>query len=247
MPRAVLFDLDDTLLGNSMSTFIPAYFEALTRWASGRVEPRRLVGALLAATAAMDANDGAGPTNEDAFAAVFYPMVGIDREELEPVFERFYEEAFPALRALTRPLPEAPRLVGAALEAGLQVAVATNPLFPLTAIEQRLEWGGVGPGAFRYDVVTSYETCHATKPRAAYYREILGRLGREPGECLMVGDSWELDIAPAVALGMAAYLVAPLPALRHRSAAGLTGHGPLAELWRRVREAGGRFPGGGAG
>ena len=247
MPRAVLFDLDDTLLGNAMSTFIPAYFEAITRWASDRVEPRRLVAALMAGTTAMDSNDGAGPTNEDAFAAVFYPMVGIDREELEPVFQRFYEEAFPALRALTRPLPEAPRLVGAALEEGLQVAVATNPLFPLTAIEQRLEWGGVGPGAFRYEVVTSYETCHATKPRAVYYREILERLGRRPEECLMVGDSWQLDIAPSTALGMAAFWVAPPWAAPSRSAASLAGRGSLADLWRLVRGAGGRFPGDGPG
>ena len=247
MPRAVLFDLDDTLLGNPMSTFIPAYFAALTRWAAGTVEPRLLVAALLAGTGAMDANDGAGPTNEEAFAAVFYPMLGVDRGELEPFFDRFYAEAFPGLRTLTRPRPEAPLLVGAALGAGLQVAVATNPLFPRTAIEQRLEWAGVAPGDFRLDLVTSYETCHATKPRRAFYAEILHRLGRSGSECLMVGDSWELDIAPAAALGMDTFWVAPSRARLPRDAAAPGGRGSIADLWQRVRAAGGRFPAPGAG
>ena len=243
MQRAVLFDLDDTLLGNAMSTFLPAYFGAIARWVGDLVAPDLLIGALLQGTAAMGFNDGNGPTNEEAFAAVFYPMVGLERETLQPVFESFYREAFPALRPLTTLRPEAFLLVRAAFAAGMQVAVATNPVFPRSAIEQRLEWAGVGSGTFRFDVVTSYETSHATKPHAAYYSEILARLDRLAGECLMVGDSWELDIVPAIEAGMAAFWVRSPSAPGPPARAALVGYGTLADLWRSVREANGRFPG----
>ena len=39
MLKAILFDLDDTLLGNSMDTFIPAYFQALTRYVAEWIPP----------------------------------------------------------------------------------------------------------------------------------------------------------------------------------------------------------------
>ena len=39
-PAAILFDLDDTLLVNSMDTFVPAYLGALTEFMSELVMPR---------------------------------------------------------------------------------------------------------------------------------------------------------------------------------------------------------------
>jgi len=69
MLKAILFDLDNTLLGNSMATFVPAYFQALTRYVAHLIPPDRLLTELLRATRAMEANDGNGPTNEEAFAA----------------------------------------------------------------------------------------------------------------------------------------------------------------------------------
>jgi FMN phosphatase YigB (HAD superfamily) len=159
------------------------------------------------ATKAMDADHSRDLTNEEAFASVFYPLVGKDRSTVESAFERFYAEAFPKLRRLTRRRPEAPYLVASALEQGLQVAIATNPMFPRMAVEERLAWAGVPVERFDYTLVTSYENMHATKSHLAYYDEILERLGRRPSECLMVGDSWKMDIVPAASVGMHVYWV----------------------------------------
>jgi len=194
MLKAILFDLDDTLLVNSMETFVPAYFQALTRYVAHLIPPERLIVELLRATRAMEANDGTGPTNEEAFAAIFYPAIGYTSDEVKPLFEQFYTEEFPKLRRLTQALPEARPLVAWAFERGLQVAIATNPLFPRLPVEQRLEWAGVPATEFDYALVTTYEDMHATKAHPAYYREILDRLGRQPGECLMVGDDWTRDM-----------------------------------------------------
>jgi len=140
--KALLLDLDDTLISNSMDTFIPAYFRALEAFVAGVVEPGRFIEELLKATRAMDGNDGSGPSNENVFAAAFYPALGVPREEMEPLLARFYGEAFPRLEPLTGKRPAAPKVVEWAKARGLQVVIATNPLFPRTAIEQRMAWGG---------------------------------------------------------------------------------------------------------
>jgi ribonucleotide monophosphatase NagD (HAD superfamily) len=89
------------------------------------------------------------------------------------------------------------------------VVVATNPLFPQTAIEQRLLWAGVSVSEYEYALVTTMENMHATKPNESYYQEIADHLKLAPEEMLMVGDSWEYDIFPASALGMKTFWIPP--------------------------------------
>ena len=48
---------------------------------------------------------------------------------------------------------------------------------------------------------------HACKPHLAYYREILDKIGCRADECLMVGNSLEEDIAPAIKLGIKSFWV----------------------------------------
>jgi FMN phosphatase YigB (HAD superfamily) len=206
--KALLLDLDDTLIDNAMDTFIPAYFRALETFVAAMVEPGLFIQELLNATRTMDRNDDAGLSNEEVFAAAFYPALGVSREKLEPLLARFYAEAFPQLEPLTRPRPAAPMVVEWAKGRGLQVVIATNPLFPRTAIEQRMAWGGVGVDRFDYELVTCYENSHATKSSPAYFREIVEVLGRRPEECLMVGDNWGWDVVCAGEAGLPAYWIA---------------------------------------
>ncbi|MBU2496161.1 MAG: HAD family hydrolase, partial [Candidatus Omnitrophica bacterium] len=94
MFKAILLDLDDTLLSCSMDIFFPAYIGYLTRYVAHMIPPEVFVSELTRATQAMDANDGTGATNEATFAASFYPAVGYEPDELVPLFERFYAEEF---------------------------------------------------------------------------------------------------------------------------------------------------------
>ncbi len=236
--EAVLFDLDNTLLGNSMETFVPAYFRALTDYVSHLVPLEQLREGLAQATAAMNANSSYELTNEDLFAQVFYPALECERATLEPVLERFYAEEFPRLESLTRRRPSARRLVEWAFRRGFQVVIATNPFFPRIAVEERLAWADVPVSTFDYDLVTTYETMHATKAQPAYYREIVERLSRAPDECLMVGDSWEFDILPAAAVGIDTYWITDTGELSTDGgeAPTLIGRGTLADLWARVAD-----------
>jgi len=233
MLRAVLFDLDDTLLGNPMERFLPVYFDALGQHLADLVPPERLIRELMRATEAMNANLDPASTNEKVFASVFYPAVPCDRETLKAAFEAFYVEEFPKLRGVTERRDAARSLVSSALERGLKVVVATNPLFPRIAVEERLAWAGVPVAEFDYALVTTYETMHTTKSSLLYYREILQRLEVLPREALMVGDDWDLDVIPASSIGLHVYWTS-----QHKgflaSVPELVGSGTLSELWALV-------------
>jgi len=213
-----------------MEVFIPTYFQALSQYVAHLIPRDRFLGELLRATQVMDSNDGAGLTNEEAFASIFYPAVGFDRKDLWPVFDTFYAKEFPKLRPLTQPRQAARPLIEWALDNGLQVAIATNPLFPRTGVDQRLEWGGIPVTELDYALVTTYEEMHATKSSPAYYREVLDYLGRQPEECLMVGDAWEMDIARAADVGIPGYWIAAPEDVPPGNGLELAGRGALDDL-----------------
>jgi len=242
LPRAILLDLDDTLLGNNMDVFAPAYFQALATYVAHEVDGDLLLASLLRATHAMETSGGGGATNEETCASILYPGLGRERHELEPIFNRFYVEEFPKLQRLTKQRSVARLLVEFVFEAGLQVVIATHPLFPRVAIEERLRWAGVPVGDFDYALVTSYEEMTCGKGTPAYYAEITQRLGRQPSECLMVGDDWERDVVSGVAAGLRVFWIADtgerppqLPRTESRASSGqLVGWGTLDNLYRAI-------------
>ena len=204
--RALLLDLDDTLLINDMEAFAPHYYRALLAHFEGACPPGLFVEALQAGMRAMFRNDGVGGTNEDVFAQVFFSKIDVPREELLPRFERFYAQAFDGLSVHTEADPEARRLVTRAAANGYQLAIATQPVFPRQAILARLRWARVPADEFAYDFISSYERLAACKPHPLFFQTIMDALGREPEECLMVGDSPSADM-PARRLGLRTFWV----------------------------------------
>jgi FMN phosphatase YigB (HAD superfamily) len=207
MTRILLLDLDNTLLGNSMETFMPGYIQRLVERLSPFGEPARLARQLLAATAQMYANQEPGCTLEEVFDHNFFPVLGIKREDVQPAIDKFYAEDFPQLRSLVTPRPEAVATVKEAFQRGYRVAIATAPLFPLTAIQQRLRWAGLAPEDFDFDLVPSFSSFHFSKPNPAYFVELLGQMGWPEEPLVMVGDNLEHDIASAQSIGLPVFWI----------------------------------------
>lgn len=204
MLQAVLFDLDGTLLPMDHRKFLNEYLKEVALFLRPVIEPDAFKQALLASTKAMAANNSPGLTNEEAFWKDFQLRLGDLLPAIKPLFEMFYAERFRELSYTTHPCTEAGILVKAAVESNLRIVLATNPLFPLTAIQSRMSWAGVDN--FTWDLITSYEIMHFCKPHPGYYHEILAHLGLRPGECLMVGNNVDEDLV-AGSLGMKTYLV----------------------------------------
>ena len=234
MIEAILFDLDDTLLGNDMEKFLPAYFALLGEHASRFLDKKRFLQELMTGTQAMIISMNTAVSNRDVFWQTFQQRTGLDPDEMEPFFDQFYRETFPQLKSTTEKRPLAHPLVKFCFTQGLKVVIATNPLFPARAIEERLDWAGVPVTEFDYDLVTAYENMHATKPNPAYYVEILDAIGCPPQSVLMVGDDWKNDIAPAAGLGMGTFWICANGS-EPPEADLLDGCGTLAALWERVQ------------
>jgi FMN phosphatase YigB (HAD superfamily) len=205
MITTLLFDLDDTLLHNPMDVFIPAYVKLLAQRFAVHVPPEKFVAELYAATQAMVTHTDPTQTNAPVFADNFFPAVGLSREELMPQFDEFYAREYRDLRVYVQPRSQAREIVARAFEMKFNVAVATSPLFPRVAIEERLHWAGVRD--FPYALITAYEVMHATKPHTAYYLEIARLLNCAPGDCLMIGNDVQADILPARRVGMKTFWI----------------------------------------
>jgi len=235
MRLTLLLDLDDTLLYNDMDTFIPAYLQALAGYMADRTLPQRFTQVLLEATQRMFQNRLPTRSLQETFEQAFYPALNLDPQALQPHIAGFYRQVFPTLQPLTRPREGGRALVQRALEQGWRLILATNPIFPRTAIEQRLTWAGLEPSDFA--MLTSYEEFHFSKPHPAYYAEILGRIGWPEGPVLMAGNDPELDIRPALQAGLHAWHVTASP--QEAAAPPADGRGPLEALlsWLETRPA----------
>lgn len=108
--KAILFDLDGTLLDIDLKIFIPEYLKSLAKTVAHLIPPKKFIPYLMQASKVVDENNGRD-TNENVFAEVFFPLIGHSRQEVEPIFTKFYEQEFPKLRRCARRKPEARAVV----------------------------------------------------------------------------------------------------------------------------------------
>jgi FMN phosphatase YigB (HAD superfamily) len=211
MIRTLLIDLDDTLLQNDMGEFIPGYLQRLGEHLAQFGSPELIIREVLRGTEAMVADLDPCSTLEETFWNVFFSRIEHAREPVQEAFESFYADVFPKLQQLTNPVPHATEIIELAVDRGLEIVIATNPLFPRTAIDQRLQWAGFSLDEPHFAMVTSIENFHFAKPNLSYYAEILARLGRSAREAAMIGNDLADDLRPAQALGIAGYHVCEDP------------------------------------
>ena len=202
--KAILFDLDGTLLDVDLDKFIPQYLNLLAQSVAHIISPKKFISKILMASKAIEENNGKH-INDDVYADICFPLEGYSRKEIQPFIDKFYENDFSQLRKYTKKKPEAKEIVQIVFDKGYDVVIATTPLLPATAIEQRLEWAGVAN--FPYRLITTIENSHSTKSltHLLYYEQILDRIGYPAESCLMVGDEDKDMIAKR--LGMQTFLI----------------------------------------
>jgi FMN phosphatase YigB (HAD superfamily) len=231
--RALLLDLDGTLIDLDIELFVPAYIRLLAPVFSKFCEPEAFAVHLICSTRAMVEKSEPGLTNEAVFFTDFCRRLGQPYEKVFPLFEQFYELEFPLLRSWSRPRSHAQELVQTARRRGLKLVLATNPLFPLAAVANRLEWGGLSPDTF--DLVTTVENSHFCKPRPEYYLEIAEKIGCSPSECLMAGNDVQEDLC-AAEVGMDTFLVEGMILDREGGERQYTYRGSLEDLAKLISE-----------
>lgn len=204
MLKAVLFDLDGTLLPMDTDAFMKIYFGNMARHlAPYGYEPKTLIDSIWDGTACMVRNDGS-VTNDVRFWNRFAEIYGEGSREHMSLIDDFYNNGFLAAETACKKNPAAAETVAELKKEGYRLALATNPIFPAVATRHRMRWAGVKEEDFEW--VTWYEnSCHA-KPNPAYYQDCLERLGLPAEEVLMVGNDVGEDMI-AAKLGMKVFLL----------------------------------------
>ena len=204
MLKAVLFDLDGTLLPMDQEVFTHGYFKLLAKKLIPHgYKPEALVKTIWHGTAAMVKNNGSC-TNEEAFWNDFANTYGFKALADRPLFEEFYAVDFQEAKSFCGFTQAAAESVSTLKQAGFRIALATNPIFPAVATESRIRWAGLRPEDFEF--YTTYENIGYCKPNLEYYREILRRMNLKAEDCIMIGNDVHEDMV-AGQLGMKTFLL----------------------------------------
>lgn len=228
MTLTLLLDLDETLLDTNLGAFVPAYYQKLATHLAPHVPPESLLKYLMLGTKKMMQSEDPSRTLREVFNENFYPFLDVDPNAVQSVIEEFYDDVFPTISEVTKPIPGAVEFIEWAFAAGHRVVIATSPYFPRKATLHRLRWAGLPPEKYPFALISSYEDFHFTKPNPAYFAEVLGRLGWPDGPVLMVGNDVEQDLIPAAVLGLPTYHSLDVTPSANGFAA--TGRGRLADL-----------------
>lgn len=203
--KAILFDMDGTLLPMSMHEFTSNYFKLLyKKIAKYGFDAENFAGNVWASVAAMVKNDGSR-TNEEAFWEKFEALTGVPFETVGADCIDFYSNEFNEAKAFTQDNPLARKAVQIAREKADLVVLSTNPLFPMVGQKTRMSWVGLSPEDF--DLVTSYESDSFCKPNPKYFASIFERINVAPSECLLIGNDENEDMYAGTLAGMDCYLV----------------------------------------
>jgi FMN phosphatase YigB (HAD superfamily) len=202
---AILFDLDGTLLNLDIDVFLNYYFQEMITAADAQgMSGKELVAQIITATDVMMNSQDGKATNEETFWEAFLKRSDYKMADSQRFFNYFYEYCFPKLQFRCRTFDIAAEIVKEAFKKRTKVAIATNAVFPLQAITERLRWAGIEQ--YSFDLITSYEIMHYCKPFPEYYLEIADILKVSPQRCLMIGNDSGEDLV-AGSTGMKTFLV----------------------------------------
>jgi FMN phosphatase YigB (HAD superfamily) len=202
--KALLIDFDNTLVLFNEDTFLVNYAQASYPYLAEFFDQSTFFQKLLQSTLQMIRNDGK-MTNAEVFTRHFISDTSkLGFEECQNRFRQFYEESFHQLGEIVQIVPYGRKLLQRVIQEGLQVVIATNPIFPEIATQIRLEWGNIAD--LDITLSTHGENMSYCKPRPEYYQAILDLINQKPEACVMAGNDPVSDMAASV-LGITTFLI----------------------------------------
>jgi putative hydrolase of the HAD superfamily len=198
-PRAVLFDLDDTIFDHARATRVALASlrdaePAFGAWSLDELERRHRVvlevwhQEVLAGRATID------QARVARFGELIVAAGGPDARDRASTLAAAYRSVY-ATAWFT--VPGAVALIEAIRERGIAVAIVTNNVL----VEQQLKLERCGLTSLRATLVTSEEVGQQ-KPDVRIFQAALDRLGVRSSESVMVGDAWATDIEGAMRSGI---------------------------------------------
>ena len=194
MLKAVLFDLDNTLIFFDEMKFAGLFFPGLAARFADIMPAEEFGGQLLSATLEAHKNDGS-MTNRELFVNTFIKGTNLSPDAVWKRFIQYYDEDFDAVKGTMTVPGNARDVLQAILDLQVKLVVATNPILPINAQRKRLSWAGLA--GIPFSLVTHIDNMSYCKPHLGYYRQICGLIAERPEDCLMVGDDPANDMVAA--------------------------------------------------
>ena len=199
----VLLDLDGALLGLKAEVLREAFLTELEPYwrETGREE--------LAASFRRAREQAAEDTdltvnNRQAFLRAFASAQGVEEQACADRMEDFYQSGYAKLAGMIEKNETAIALVRAIREKGFDIALVTDALDPLSAVEDRLIRAGLDESEFIF--IATSENMHFGRTHARFYREIMEKCSVYPEDCMMVSSD-PADPVPR-RLGIPTYMIA---------------------------------------
>jgi len=202
MIKAVLLDLDNTLLHNPDRQFAQAFMQQLESHLRQSTNTEKVASFFRQGIKSLTSDRDMMRTNTELIAETIANATPMSIDQVYNILQSFYDTEYHNLQSYTSPVANSRQLIEQLLEQNLDVAIATNPIYPQTAILERLEWAGLSSFIDNFAFITHSDNMHFSKPHPAYYAEVVARIGIEPDEAIMVGDGLRNDIEPAKTLGI---------------------------------------------
>lgn len=205
MLKAVLFDLDGTLLPVDEKEFTNLYFEYLYEYLKeDGYEKEKLVSTIYGGIKQMYKNDGQ-KTNEEVFWDYFKQIYGDDKMIAKNKIDEFYITDFKKTKEACTDNPKAKEIVKHVKQNNLLCILATNPVFPYSGMLTRMKYIDLCDDDFDY--ITSYEKSCYTKPNPKYYLDILDKYNLKTDEVIMFGNNVLEDYIATKNANIKCYLV----------------------------------------
>lgn len=204
MINTILLDLDGTLLPMDTDTFTKKYFSELAIKLKDYFTLEELTKALLVSTEYMARNIDVSKTNEKVFFEKFYEIIEANEAEIKPLIDEFYELDFYNIKDMSQQNKYMLNAIELLKEKNYELVLASNPIFPKSAMIDRVKWSGASPVDFKF--ISGFEDMHFCKPHLEFYEELLKNTDKDSAECLMVGNSISEDMI-ASKIGIKTYLI----------------------------------------
>ena len=202
MLKAVLLDLDNTMVLYDEPAFYESYFISICRMFSDIFTPDEFKTRVIRATMALRQNNGE-MSNRRFFMNMFTEGCEEREDEIWQRFMQFYETEYHKIVVEVKVPDGLHDTLERMHRDGLKLVVASNPIFPLMVQHSRMDWADIEKS--RFNLVTHIDNMSFVKPRTEYYLQICEKIGEDPAGCLMVGNDAVHDMV-AGAVGMKTFL-----------------------------------------
>ncbi|TVR19099.1 MAG: HAD family hydrolase [Anaerolineaceae bacterium] len=208
MIKAVLLDLDNTLIFNDDRVATHAFLQRMDSFGKRYFQIEAFSLIYRDALRKMRAHSCGRQSNMRRLCDNIAQKTQYTIDAITAGLAIFYAEEYPQLKSLVTPRDDAAYLIESLSDAGYTLVIATNPIYPLEAVINRLEWGGLGDMMPLFHFITHADNMHYAKPDLPYYAEVIARIGVEPDEVIVIGDRIDNDISPARTIGAGAFHLA---------------------------------------